>query len=473
MANEKPRCRRACWCGAKHLEPFSADYQRCAACGTLVSQVGLQNEGYVVHNDETDFYGKQYWQDHQAQELGLPKIEERVRLDLPERCLYWLRHLLAYKAPPAKVLEIGSAHGAFVGLLHFAGYDATGLELSPWVAEFAKKSFQVPMLVGTIETQALPPCSLDALVANDVMEHLPDPMTTLRRCVELLKPDGVLVIQMPCYPEDKSWQDLVAEQHRFLELTKEPDEHLYLYSKRAARQFFARLGLTELHFETPMFDYDMYFFASAKPLVRSPDEQVFTRLQTTPAARLVLALIDLAREADPIHRLCHALQADRHHHTEAAQKLAEQLQISETDRAKRLQEIHDLARQLHELHQQVRLRDAEWAAHLVHFEKLERQVAISAAARRASGQRIANFRETFTASILLMEQTIQEQHKTIETQQKALVFFRASCLWPRREPGRWRQLPKKLLKMIFPASWRHALRKHLQQPTQGNRPACQ
>jgi SAM-dependent methyltransferase len=465
MANDKPRCQRDCWCGAKLLEPFSTDYQRCAACGTLVSQVGLGNEGYVVHNDDTDFYGKQYWLDHQAQELGLPKIEERVRLDLPERCLYWLRHLLAYKAPPAKVLEIGSAHGGFVGLLQFAGYDATGLELSPWVAEFAQKTFHVPMLVGTIETQPIAPGSLDALVANDVMEHLPDPITTLRRCVELLKPDGILAIQMPCYPEDKSWQDLLAEEHRFLELTKEPEEHLYLYSKRAARQFCEGLGLTELHFETPMFDYDMYFFASKMPVVRATDEQVSMRLQTTPAARLVLALVDLAREADPIHRLCHALQADRHYYTE-------RLQISEDDRAQRLRVIQELARQVQALTQQLQARDAEWAAHLAQIDQLEREMASTAADRKARGQGIAKLKETLTASLLMLEQTIQEQQKTIEAQQKALALLRARCLAP-TGPGRWRQLPKKLVKMMLPSRWLQAMRKRLQAQIQEDRPARQ
>jgi hypothetical protein len=84
-----------------------------------------------VVDDAHDFYGKNYWFTHQEGDLGLPNIITRARIDLPERCLYWLRTLLKYKLPPAKVLELGSAHGGFVALLQWAGFEAMGSEVSP------------------------------------------------------------------------------------------------------------------------------------------------------------------------------------------------------------------------------------------------------------------------------------------------------------------------------------------------------
>ncbi|MGQ9532551.1 MAG: class I SAM-dependent methyltransferase, partial [Desulfotomaculales bacterium] len=118
----------------------------------------------------------------------------RARTDLPERCLYWLRTLLKYKLPPGRVLELGCGHGGFVALLRWAGFEAIGLELSPWVVGFARQTFGIPTLLGPVENQVIEPSSLEAIVLMDVLEHLPNPLSTLRHCLELLKQDGIFVI---------------------------------------------------------------------------------------------------------------------------------------------------------------------------------------------------------------------------------------------------------------------------------------
>ena len=57
------------------------------------------------------------------------------------------------------------------------------------------------MLQGPIENQKLPEQSLDAIVLSDVVEHLPSPLATRIALRRLLKNSGVLLVQMPCYPE--------------------------------------------------------------------------------------------------------------------------------------------------------------------------------------------------------------------------------------------------------------------------------
>jgi hypothetical protein len=61
------------------------------------------------------------------------------------------------EVPPAagSVARVGCAHDGFIALMRWAGFDATGLELSPWLVEYAKLAFGVPMLTGTIEKQNL------------------------------------------------------------------------------------------------------------------------------------------------------------------------------------------------------------------------------------------------------------------------------------------------------------------------------
>src|SRR5277367_4367635 len=99
-----------CWCGNASLAEFSLEYARCQLCETLVLRRMPTAAELAVHDDERDFYGRHYF-DRMAGEYGLPPLAERARSDLSERCLHWLRALLKYKLPPARVLEIGSAHG--------------------------------------------------------------------------------------------------------------------------------------------------------------------------------------------------------------------------------------------------------------------------------------------------------------------------------------------------------------------------
>ena len=209
---------RACWCGNADLLPFGAEYGECRACGTLVYLKDMPPEQLLVRDDETDFYGKNYWLEHQQDAFGNADIFTRARNDLTERNLHWLKTLLKYCLPPAKVLELGCAHGSFVALLRQAGYDATGAEMSPWVVEFGQKTFGVPISVGPVEALEIPPGSLDVIALMDVLEHLPDPVATMAHCLKLLKPDGLLLIQTPQFKEEMNYTTLVETNAPFLEM---------------------------------------------------------------------------------------------------------------------------------------------------------------------------------------------------------------------------------------------------------------
>jgi SAM-dependent methyltransferase len=138
-----------------------------------------------VDDDDTDLYGSRCWTTHQV-ERRFPPIEERERTDLTERCLHWLRALLRYRRPPARVLEIGAAHGGFVRLARLAGFDAVGIEMSPAVVERARRTFDVDMRVGPLESAGFADAAFDVVASFDVLEHLAQPETTLREIRRVL-----------------------------------------------------------------------------------------------------------------------------------------------------------------------------------------------------------------------------------------------------------------------------------------------
>lgn len=280
---------RACWCGHPGLEPYSQDYRVCRACGTLVSRAPHSAE---LYNDD-------YWTKRQTAHHGLPDIRQRARLDLPERCTHWLRRLLSLRLPPARVLEVGCAHGGFVALLGWAGYEAVGTELSPAVARFAQETFGVRVLTGFVEKQTFEAGSFDMIVLNDVIEHLPDPVATLTHCARLLSEDGFFVIQTPEYKEHLAYEDLRATNDLFLKhMDRNNDEHLYLFSRRSVGALFARLGFPHLDFSEPVYSYDMTFAAGRAKLAAVDTGRMEKALAGRPIGRLVQALLDKAFESN-------------------------------------------------------------------------------------------------------------------------------------------------------------------------------
>jgi 2-polyprenyl-3-methyl-5-hydroxy-6-metoxy-1,4-benzoquinol methylase len=289
-----------CWCGSTNLETFGDGYLRCGDCRTLVTTTMPATDVRHVREDEAGLYGKDYWFDHQEKDVGHPSIVARVRDDLPERCAHWLAAVLRYKLPPARTLELGCAHGGFVSLMRFAGYDATGLELSPWIANYARMTFDVPVVQGPVEQQPIEPGSLDVIALFDVMEHLPDPLATLGHCASLLRPDGILMVQTPATPMDASYDDLVAADALFLNHMRSLQaEHLYLFSPAGTRLAMERIGLPHVAYEPAIFaQYDQFFFASRQPLSPLDPAAISAALTRTPGGRWAEALLSAARDRD-------------------------------------------------------------------------------------------------------------------------------------------------------------------------------
>ena len=81
----------------------------------------------------------------------------------------------------------------------------------------------VPVITGTIETNQLPSNSFDVITFLDVFEHIPFPRQVLERVNLLLKPDGLLVLNLP---DTGSWCAQILGKRWALII---PPEHLHFY----------------------------------------------------------------------------------------------------------------------------------------------------------------------------------------------------------------------------------------------------
>lgn len=298
---------KQCWCRNETLESFSQDYLICKSCQTLVSKFEDLSSLETVKDDEQDFYGKNYWLEGS---LEFPDIHIRSRNDLSERNLHWLKFLLQYQLPPAKILEIGCAHGSFVGLLQHIGFEAYGMEMSPWVIDYAKKTFDAVLYQGPIETGCLAQEKFDMIVMMDVVEHLSQPIETLKKCIEHLSDEGQFLIQLPCFPAHLNAQEILNKAHPFEQMMI-PNEHLYLFSQESIQKLFNSLGFQYIEFLPAIFShYDMFLIASRTSLKKNSLEMIDQHLQKNMTGRVIQALLDLREREQNFANHFYQLQSE-------------------------------------------------------------------------------------------------------------------------------------------------------------------
>lgn len=104
-------------------------------------------------------------------------------------------------APGARLLDIGSGPGHFLGAAMRAGFRATGVEINPELARIAAQSSGAEVVVG--DGTALRSVlagrerSFDVVTLLDVVEHVSDPVALLRDAGAFVAPGGALLVYTP------------------------------------------------------------------------------------------------------------------------------------------------------------------------------------------------------------------------------------------------------------------------------------
>ncbi len=113
----------------------------------------------------------------------------------------------------ARVLDLGCGTGgtmkALSGLARFVG-----LDMSPTAGRFTASRTGEAVACGLATDLPLRDGSLDAVLALDVLEHIPDDARAVREVRRVLKPDGVLLATVPCHPFLFSEHDLALHHVR-------------------------------------------------------------------------------------------------------------------------------------------------------------------------------------------------------------------------------------------------------------------
>ena len=221
-------------CGSLNRERFVRDgLLRCQECELVYVA------SHPHQNDLGELYGESYYRSENSRELGYTDYvadEANIRRTARRRLQRLQRHVRT-----GDLLDVGCATGFFLDEARQAGWSTSGLDLSDFAVQYARREFGLEVLCGTLESVKLPAESLDLVTLWDVIEHVPDPAGCIREAWRLLREDGVItlatpdVASIPARLAGKSWVGY-----------KLSGEHITFFSKRTLIRMLEAAGFEVL-----------------------------------------------------------------------------------------------------------------------------------------------------------------------------------------------------------------------------------
>lgn len=147
--------------------------------------------------------------------------------------------------PPGRILDVGCGLGFFLSGVA-SGWEKHGQEVSKPCTEYAAQFCTT--FRGTLEEARYPDSHFDVVVSMSVVEHIPDPMPTMREMWRVLKPGGKLVLRTPNF--DSGVARRFGERYRLLQTPG----HVTLFSDTSLRAALHDIGFTVDRCEYPFFE---------------------------------------------------------------------------------------------------------------------------------------------------------------------------------------------------------------------------
>lgn len=231
--------RTACICGETAALPFGKkDGVSIVRCTCGVARVGRLDIQRYTAQYMTGFYHDE----HIATVVGetinnRTEHDSTVALDRITRLKEWRLG--------GTLLDVGCGNGAFVREAVEAGYDAYGCDL--YIPE-AGQDLGDRLRCAELKDAGFGRRTIDVLMMNDVIEHLPEPVAFLRQAKGIVKRDGIIVIDTPDFEPMFAGTAEAGLEYRHVK----PKEHLFYATPDSWLTLFAVEGFEIVFIDKPI-----------------------------------------------------------------------------------------------------------------------------------------------------------------------------------------------------------------------------
>ncbi len=142
--------------------------------------------------------------------------------------------------PVGRILDVGCGVGFSLQVLarSLPGAEALGVEMAGPAADKAAELSEITVLKQPFMTLELEAGSVDVLCMNHLLEHLSDPRPQLRRAAELVRPGGLIEIEIP---QLQGWARTAFGRWFWCHL---PPQHLQLFHLAGLTRLLAEAGFS-------------------------------------------------------------------------------------------------------------------------------------------------------------------------------------------------------------------------------------
>src|SRR5687767_5492029 len=208
----------------EHRYPGRFTMRRCASCGLLFNSPRLDDEQLGA------LYGRNYYFFNRSEAKELGRIVSMYQRTVA---------LVADRVTEKRSLDIGTGRGYLPAVMKRLGWDAHGVEISPDVAQHARRRFGVDVFTGTIEQYVASSLkqTFPLVTAIDVIEHVPSPRSFVAAIAQVVAPGGRVIVDTP----NGAARNIESKR---LEWGGFNPFHIYLFSVENLSRLLERSGLT-------------------------------------------------------------------------------------------------------------------------------------------------------------------------------------------------------------------------------------
>jgi len=184
-----PLCR-----GKNHQKLYQKDgfwLVECRGCGLVFVNPRLEVAKIRKHYDKMYYQSKNPTDKTRYFDYNFRYLKSHEK----QRFKDIFNNLAKFLPQKGRLLDVGAATGFLVLEAKKRDWQAEGVEISKWAAEYGRKNLKVKMHVGDIFAAGFKKDLFDAITMLDILEHLEDPIKELREAHRVLKKGGLIFIE--------------------------------------------------------------------------------------------------------------------------------------------------------------------------------------------------------------------------------------------------------------------------------------
>ena len=227
--------------GDTSKEAFKIDgfsYHECSHCDSLYTKPHLR-DGVLdaLYSDGT----------YQVYQDNLVKKGKEIRKGiLEERKFFQIKNFIDKDSVPS-LLDIGCGSGTFLDVCKQNGWQVEGVDPSPLASKSVFENYNIEVHQGDFNKIKLNK-TFDVVTLWGVLEHMSDPIATIKKVKELLNNDGIFVFEVPsadCFTSEYLKKNNFSPT-RYIESGR----HNIFFSKKLIGQIAKNLNLKIEYLET-------------------------------------------------------------------------------------------------------------------------------------------------------------------------------------------------------------------------------